>query len=129
MIRHAIVAAVAAAAVAGVGPALAAGPEAAAPPDGQRPAQAAAPRRLLPEAELSGYNGGQDAGVQVQAAQTLSASNSGNSIGGDLLTGDVTFSDGALDNFNGVGNVVINTGANSNLQGSILVTIVGAPDN
>ncbi|HEX2561655.1 hypothetical protein [Phenylobacterium sp.] len=128
--RHAIFAAALVAAVVGGRPALAAGPEETAPAVADRPAQAAPAqaRRLLPEAELSAYNGGQDAGVQVQATQTLTATANGNSIGGDLLSGDVTFSDNALDNFSGVGNVVINTGANSNLQGSILVTVVGAPE-
>lgn len=129
MMRHAILAAVLATAAVGGRPALAAGPEEAAPAGADRPAQEpAASRRLLPEGELSAYNGGQDAAVQVQATQALSATNSGNSIGGDLVSGDVSLSDNALDSFNGVGNVVINTGANSNLQGSILVTIVGAPD-
>lgn len=130
MMRQAIVAAALAAAAVGGAPALAAaGPEEAAPAGADRPAQAPTPaRRLLPDAELSAYNGGQDAGVQVQATQALSATNSGNSIGGDLVSGDVSLSDNALDGFSGVGNVVINTGANSNLQGSILVTIVGAPD-
>jgi hypothetical protein len=66
--------------------------------------------------------------VQVQATQTLTATNSGNTIGGDLISGDVSFSEAAMDGFNGVGNVVINTGANSNLQGNILVTVIGAPD-
>ncbi|MFC3076722.1 hypothetical protein ACFODL_01335 [Phenylobacterium terrae] len=127
--RHAIVAAAALAAVVGGRPALASGPEEAAPAVAAQPAPDPAPqRRLLPEAELSAYNGGQDAGVQVQATQTLTATASGNSIGGDLLSGDVNFSDGALDNFSGVGNVVINTGANSNLQGSVLVTVVGGPE-
>lgn len=130
MMRHAIVAVALAAAVVGGRPALAAGPEEAAPAVADRPTQAnqAPQRRRLPETELSAYNGGQDAGVQVQATQTLTATASGNSIGGDLLSGDVSFSDGALDNFSGVGNVVINTGANSNLQGSVLVTVVGGPE-
>lgn len=128
MMRQAIFAAALAAAVVGGRPVLAAEADDATV-GADRPKEAAAPqRRQLREAELSAFNGGQDAGVQVQATQTLTATASGNSIAGDLLSGDVTFSDNALDNFSGVGNVVINTGANSNLQGSILVTVVGAPE-
>ncbi|MDD3838113.1 MAG: hypothetical protein WCY15_14555 [Phenylobacterium sp.] len=131
MNSHAIVAVALVASAVGVRPALAAGPETAAPAGVDRPAAAESQepqRRRLQEAELSAYNGGQDAGVQVQATQTLTATNSGNTIGGDLNSGDVSFSEAAMDGFNGVGNVVINTGANSNLQGNILVTVIGAPD-
>lgn len=62
----------------------------------------------------------------VLTEQQLTATNSGNSVvaAGNVVTGDVAFSSTALSGFSGVGNFVINTGNNSNLQGSISVTIV-----
>ncbi|HEX5380489.1 MAG TPA: hypothetical protein VFW47_18055 [Phenylobacterium sp.] len=57
--------------------------------------------------------------------QQLSAANSGNSVtAATMRTGDVAFSTSALTGFTGVGNFVINTGNNSNLQGTISVNIV-----
>jgi hypothetical protein len=68
---------------------------------------------------------GQGAGATVMSEQQLSAANSGNSImAGTMQTGDVAFSTSALSGFAGVGNFVINTGNNSNLQGTISVNIV-----
>ena len=61
----------------------------------------------------------------VLSEQQLNATNSGNSvIANTLHTGDVAFSTSALSGFAGVGNFVINTGNNSNLQGTINVSIV-----
>ncbi|HEX2559477.1 hypothetical protein [Phenylobacterium sp.] len=53
----------------------------------------------------------------------LNATNSDNIINGGVIAGDVNVSGDALRGFNGVGNFVINTGAQSNLQGSINITI------
>ena len=61
----------------------------------------------------------------VLSEQQLNATNSGNSvIANTMHTGDVAFSTSALSGFAGVGNFVINTGNNSNLQGTINVSIV-----
>lgn len=62
----------------------------------------------------------------VLTEQQLTATNSGNSVvaAGNIVTGDIAFSSTALSGFSGVGNFVVNTGNNSNLQGSINVTIV-----
>ena len=55
----------------------------------------------------------------------MPATTSGNSvIATTMHTGDVAFSTSALSGFAGVGNFVINTGNNSNLQGTINVSIV-----
>ncbi len=61
----------------------------------------------------------------VLSEQQLNATTSGNSvIATTMHTGDVAFSTSALSGFAGVGNFVINTGNNSNLQGTINVSIV-----
>lgn len=62
----------------------------------------------------------------VLTEQQLTATNSGNAVvaTGNIVTGDIAFSSTALSGFSGVGNFVVNTGNNSNLQGSINVTIV-----
>jgi hypothetical protein len=61
----------------------------------------------------------------VLSEQQLNATTSGNSvIAATMTTGDVAFSTSALSGFAGVGNFVINTGNNSNLQGTISVNIV-----
>lgn len=61
----------------------------------------------------------------VLSEQQLNATTSGNSvIATTMHTGDVAFSSSALSSFAGVGNFVINTGNNSNLQGTINVSIV-----
>ncbi len=70
-------------------------------------------------------------GVEINTIsdQDLSAVNSGNTVIANTLTnGDISFSSGALTGFSGVGNFVSNTGNNSNLQGSISVTITNTAD-
>jgi hypothetical protein len=78
----------------------------------------------LSEAAL-GAESGQGVTNTVMSEQQLSATNSGNSIVATVMrNGDVAFSTGALSGFTGIGNFVINTGNNSNLQGTISVNIV-----
>ena len=70
-------------------------------------------------------------GVEINTIsdQDLSAVNSGNTVIANTLTnGDISFSPGALTGFSGIGNFVSNTGNNSNLQGSISVTITNTAD-
>lgn len=55
--------------------------------------------------------------------QTLTAITSGNVIGGDYVAGNVSLGDNALQNFNGVGNLLINTGAQVSLQTGMNITI------
>lgn len=74
----------------------------------------------LPDDELSELRGGQ--GVVV-SNQTLVAITSGNVINGGYAAGNVSLSDNALSNFNGIGNLLINTGAQVSLQTGMNVTI------
>ena len=60
----------------------------------------------------------------VVSTQELSATSTDNHIGGDLLSGDVNFSDHALQGFSGIGNFAINTGAQSNIQSSISISVM-----
>lgn len=86
-----------------------------------------APAALAPE-ELDALSGGDAVEVNVLNNQQLTATSSGNTVtAGVISSGDVTFSGEALSGFSGIGNFVVNTGANNVLQGSISVNIVGAP--
>lgn len=81
------------------------------------PAQAA---EEVSDDELQELRGGESI---VVGNQTLLAITSGNIINGNYTAGNVTLSDNALSNFNGLGNVLINTGAQVSLQTGMNVTI------
>ena len=74
---------------------------------------------LSPE-ELSSLSSGNQIAINNQA---LIAENTGNTINGDYTAGDVNFSDDAFSSFNGLGNIVVNTGAQSSLQAGMSITI------
>ena len=94
-----------------------------APLDLEATSPPAAPEVMSTEALESESAQGVD--TTVLSEQQLNATNSGNSvIANTMHTGDVAFSTSALSGFAGVGNFVINTGNNSNLQGTINVSIV-----
>jgi len=61
--------------------------------------------------------------------QTLAATNTGNqlNVAGNLANGALTVQSNAFGGFNGVGNFIMNTGNQNNLQGSLNVTIIMAP--
>ena len=82
----------------------------------------------LSTSELDGLAGG-DGGVAVAVAnQRLTAVNTGNRITADqVVTGSVSLDGNALSNFSGLGNIVVNTGNNNNLQSSLSVSIVTPP--
>ena len=70
--------------------------------------------------DLLDLRGGQ---ALVIANQTMTAINTGSVLNGDYTAGSISFSDSALANFNGFGNVVVNTGAQNNLQSGLNLTI------
>jgi hypothetical protein len=84
--------------------------------------------RTVDESALADLSGGQETAVAI-TDQTLNAVNGGNTVkaGGDINNGAVSLSANAFSGFAGIGNFVINTGNNNNLQGSLSVTIVMAP--
>jgi hypothetical protein len=60
--------------------------------------------------------------------QTLDAVNSGNSVNGVTVgSGGVDIGSNAFSGYSGLGNFVINTGHNNNLQSSMSVSVVLAP--
>lgn len=75
---------------------------------------------ILTNEELETLRGGE---TLVITNQTLNAITSGNVLNGDYSAGAVTLSDNALSNFNGVGNLLINTGAQVSVQSGMNLTI------
>ena len=75
---------------------------------------------MLTNEELQTLRGGE---TLVVTNQTLNAITSGNVLNGDYAAGAVTLSDFALSNFNGVGNLLINTGAQVSVQSGMNLTI------
>ncbi len=75
---------------------------------------------IVSNEELNRQRGGE---AIVIANQTLSAVTQGNVLNGDFVAGSVNLTDSALSNFNGVGNIVINTGAQVSLQSGMNLTI------
>jgi hypothetical protein len=99
-------------------------PAAAVAPDAKIP-QSAQPLSLT---DMEAATGGQGVLVEVLTHQDLSGVTSGNTVtAGTLTSGAVTFGPGALDGFHGVGNFVINTGANNTLLGAINISVVTTP--
>lgn len=78
--------------------------------------------------DLGSTRAGADTAYAAVTDQTLSAVNSGNAItAASVTTGAIGFGAGALSGFNGVGNFVMNTGNNNNLQGAITVNVLITP--
>lgn len=75
---------------------------------------------LVSNDELNAQRGGEQL---IVTNQTLTAITQGNVLNGDFLAGDVNLSDSALSSFNGVGNILINTGAQVSLQTGMNLTI------
>jgi hypothetical protein len=81
----------------------------------------------LDPASLAELRGGETVVIQ-STNQSLNATNNGNSVTGDTVdSGSLTLGSNAFTGFNGIGNFVVNTGHNNNLQGSISVSIVTTP--
>ncbi len=82
----------------------------------------------IAQSELGQARAGQGETYAAISTQTLSALNSGNAITANTVnSGGVDLQSGAFAGFSGLGNFVINTGNNNNLQGSLNVTVVMAP--
>ena len=83
-----------------------------------------APEALSLE-ELGEESGMQGVYIYAGANQNLTATNSGNSITANTVgSGDITLAEGAFAGFAGIGNFVVNSGHNNNLQGSMSIIIV-----
>jgi hypothetical protein len=75
---------------------------------------------ILKDGDLLQMRGGH---AIVVGNQTLTAISNGNAFTGNYTAGSIALADNALSNFNGLGNLVINTGAQNNLQSAMNVTI------
>jgi hypothetical protein len=74
----------------------------------------------LTDSDLADLRGG---AAVVIGTQTLIAISTGSVLNGNFTAGAVSLTDNAFSNFNGFGNLVINTGALNNLQSGMNVTI------
>lgn len=88
------------------------------------------PRSLAVD-ELDALHGRQGASsVIIASDQLLQATNSGNSVNANTVTtGGMRIDANAFSGFNGVGNFVMNSGNNNNLQGAITINIVTTGPN
>jgi len=78
--------------------------------------------------DLDSVSAGKSVEVNVLTNQQLTASNSGNAVNAQsVVNGDISLSGSALNGYSGVGNFVMNTGNNNNVQGSVSVTIASSP--
>jgi hypothetical protein len=87
-------------------------------------AEASALGKPLDNSALGDLRG---SGGIVVGNQTLNAITSGNNTIGNYAAGAVNISQSALSNFNGLGNITINTGAMSQLQSAMNVTVNVTP--
>lgn len=80
---------------------------------------------LLSLEDMGALSGGTGADVLVITEQTLNAVNHGNNVIGEtIVSGDVSLATNAFSGYSGLGNFIINTGHNNNLQSSMNVSIV-----
>lgn len=73
---------------------------------------------------------GDPAGTLIKSVsdQELTAVSSGNSIVANTVgSGSISLQGNAFSAFNGVGNIMMNTGHNNNLQSSMSVTVIVGP--
>lgn len=85
------------------------------------------PKTVAPLAldELADLHGKQGVTTNnILSSQELTAISQGNTINANTVTaGQISIGPGAFDGFAGVGNFVINSGQNNNLQGALTVNI------
>lgn len=74
----------------------------------------------MSDATLADEHGGS---ALVLSNQSLDSVVSGNSIGGNYTAGLTSFGPQSFENFSGMGNITVNTGAQSSLQSAMNVTI------
>ena len=83
---------------------------------------------VLSAEDMEALAGGTGIEVITLTEQTLNAVNAGNSVIGQTVTsGQVNVGANAFSGYSGIGNFVINSGHNNNLQSSMNVSVVLAP--
>lgn len=89
------------------------------------PADAA---EVLSLEDMDALAGGTGVDIVMITDQTLTALNTGNTVIGETVgSGQVNLGARAFSGYSGLGNFVINTGHNNNLQSSMSVSVVLAP--
>ncbi len=97
-------------------------------PGSASPGSEASAMEVLSLEDMDALAGGTGVDIVTITDQTLSAINTGNTVTGDTVgSGQVTLGSGAFSGYSGLGNFVINTGHNNNLQSSMSVSVVLAP--
>jgi hypothetical protein len=92
------------------------------------PAAPAVDEEVMSADDLGALSGGTGVDVDVITEQTLNAVNTGNTVTGDTVSsGEINIGANAFSGFEGVGNFVMNTGHNNNLQSTVSVSVVLAP--
>ncbi|HYD87545.1 MAG TPA: hypothetical protein VEA80_08735 [Vitreimonas sp.] len=90
--------------------------------------QSAGEPELLSMDDMDALAGGTGVDVSVITEGTLTAINTGNTVSGDTVnSGQVNIGSNAFSGYGGLGNFVINTGHNNNLQSNMSVSVVLAP--
>lgn len=83
---------------------------------------------VLSMEDMDALAGGTGVDIVMITDQTLTAINTGNTVTGETVgSGQVNLGAGAFSGYSGLGNFVINTGHNNNLQSSMSVSVVLAP--
>jgi hypothetical protein len=83
---------------------------------------------MLSMEDMDALAGGTGVDIVMITDQTLTAINTGNTVIGETIgSGQVNLGSGAFSGYSGLGNFVINTGHNNNLQSSMSVSVVLAP--
>lgn len=97
-------------------------------PSSPAPAAEATDAEILSLDDMESLAGGTGVDVHVITTSVLDAVNNGNTVTGDVVgSGQVNIGSDAFAGYSGLGNFVINTGHNNNLQSSMNVSIALAP--
>jgi hypothetical protein len=85
---------------------------------------------------LAGTQGGANTNTNINISadiisdQELSAINTGNAISaGSITNGPISIGTNAFSGFNGIGNFLMNTGNQNNIEGTLSVNIVASPSS
>jgi hypothetical protein len=96
--------------------------------EGPSPSQPAADAEVLSAEDLEALAGGTGVTAIANTEQVLNAVNTGNTVSAEVVnSGQINVGANAFSGYAGVGNFVLNTGHNNNLQSSMNVSIVLAP--
>jgi hypothetical protein len=85
-----------------------------------------APSALIAAEDLDAVRGGEGGSISL-TVQTLNAVNAGAIEANQVSSGAIAVGANAFGNFDGIGNFVMNTGHENNIQSTLSVTVTMAP--